>query len=108
MAAVLRFKFDSPPPLKLEETVGNTVTINCAARLAEGLPTAEVSWKVPCGRSKSHYDIKADGTLTITKASPWDSGIYECTAKSFVGDPITAKVNVVITADGQSKRYMYA
>ena len=85
------------PPLKLEATVGGTLTLNCSAT---GDPRPVISWKrqgaqLPIGRSHSSGDA-----LIIRNLKKEDSGNYTCVATSADVSKAYAVSNVLVTHRG--------
>ena len=77
--------------------VSESKSIDCTAT---GIPQPEIEWKLPCGEHNEKTTVLANGTLVITDATVWDSGIYECVAFSVFGN-VSSKVHVVVP-DGKS------
>nr|CAD7262724.1 unnamed protein product [Timema shepardi] len=79
-------------PLDQESEEGGTIRLYCAAI---GQPQPEINWTrddLPVTED-NRIQITPDNTLTITDIRREDSGIYKCTASSFVGR-ITAVAQV--------------
>jgi hypothetical protein len=67
-------------------------SIDC---VAAGMPQPDINWKLPCGEHTEKTAVLPNGTLVITEATAWDSGIYECVASSVFGK-VSSKVHVVV------------
>nr|CAD7588585.1 unnamed protein product [Timema genevievae] len=79
-------------PLDQESEEGGTIRLYCAAI---GQPQPDINWTrddLPVTED-NRIQITPDNTLTITDIRREDSGIYKCTASSFVGR-ITAVAQV--------------
>ncbi|KAM8856845.1 matrix-remodeling-associated protein 5-like [Synchiropus picturatus] len=104
-SASVRLHVSSLPPViqqpRQEHLVlpyGSPLYTHCSAR---GAPTPTLRWRIPDGTfvrpSQFHGNlfVLPNGTLHIQKATPKNSGIYECTSSNSVGaDKRTVRIQV--------------
>ena len=60
-----------------------------------GQPQPKIVWKMPCGRHSESTTVLSNGTLQITSATIWDTGMYECIATTAFGNT-SSKIHIVI------------
>uniref|UniRef100_A0A1B6E548 Uncharacterized protein n=2 Tax=Clastoptera arizonana TaxID=38151 RepID=A0A1B6E548_9HEMI len=82
-------------PNDVEVTFGGTAFFNCKA---EGNPQPKIIWMRDSNEinmEDPRYSINEDGTLRIASMSDQDVGVYECMAKSPVGEIKSRKAKMI-------------
>ncbi|XP_062508530.1 hemicentin-2-like isoform X2 [Corticium candelabrum] len=89
---VEKARFTSRPSGTKNVAASTNVSVDC---VAVGQPQPKIVWKMPCGRHSESTTVLSNGTLQITSATIWDTGMYECIATTAFGNT-SSKIHIVI------------
>ncbi|XP_043847372.1 immunoglobulin superfamily member 10 [Dromiciops gliroides] len=83
----------------IKSITGESVSLHC---MSYGSPKPNIIWTVPSGQVidrpqiNGKYTLHENGTLVISKATPYDRGSYACKAQNSIGEAvITIPVMIV-------------